>query len=145
MSGFEVVGVILGAIPIIISGINKYQSARRFARELKTLKRELQVEHLVLQTTCEKLLLKIVPVEETEAFIRNPLGPLWKNEQIPKSIRLRLWKSNRLFEETVQEMVGAVNELGQKFGLKLSTQMHSYHEEIGTKTNPWVSSKDFVS
>lgn len=137
MSGFEVVGVILGAIPIILSGINKYQSVRRFARELKTLKRGLQVEHLVLQTTCEKLLLKIVPVEETEAFIRNPLGPLWKTEQIQKSIRLRLWKSYRLFEETVQEMVDAVNELGQKFGLNLSTQVCSLQVTISANYSPW--------
>jgi hypothetical protein len=125
MSGFEVVGVVLGAIPIIITVIQKYRPIWKYTRELRALQRGLEVEHLVLQGTCERLLIKTIAIKDIKALISDPFGPLWKKQAIHRSVRLRLWNSYDVFEETVHDMSRVVNELAEKLGLDLSTQVRS--------------------
>ncbi|KAF7531685.1 hypothetical protein G7054_g8633 [Neopestalotiopsis clavispora] len=119
MSGFEVVGVVLGAIPLILEVVKTYRSTADIIRELKTLGRCLETEHLILYNTCEKLLVSIVPVARIEDYLKDPFGPLWGTEEAQVLLQRRLWKSYRLFEQTVQEMKRAVKELGDIFGMNI--------------------------
>lgn len=117
MSGFEVVGVVLGTIPIVLAILEKCQSSRKYANERNALRRGLKAEHSTLQDICEKLLINIVPAAEIEAFLRDPFGPSWKTKQTHDSVRLRLWKSYDEFEETVRELKDALDQLEQEIGL----------------------------
>ena len=118
MSGFEIAGVILGSIPLVISalehageGISAIQRWRKYKRELESLIRNLQTEQLRLQDVCEKLLIGLVPASQVEAMINDPLGKLWSREDIENKIRLRLWKASRLFRETVMGIKIAIDEI----------------------------------
>lgn len=118
MSGFEIAGIILGSIPLVISalehageGISAIQRWRKYKRELESLIRNLQTEQLRLQDVCEKLLIGLVPASEIEAMINDPLGKLWSREGIENKIRLRLWKASRLFKETVEGIKVAIDEM----------------------------------
>lgn len=123
MSGFEVVGVVLGAIPLVIEIVRECQSTTNYRREWKTLKRRLETEYLILQDTCEKPLISIVPFHKIASFLKDPFGSLWKTKEAQASLRRRLWNSYRLFEETVQEMKQAITQLGELFGLDVMTRV----------------------
>lgn len=79
MSGFEVVGVILGALPLVIAGISSYREGkselavwRKYGHLLKDLTRELQSQEIFFQNNIE-ILLKTAGVDAHDiAIFINP-------------------------------------------------------------------------
>ncbi|KAK3352049.1 hypothetical protein B0H65DRAFT_538022 [Neurospora tetraspora] len=146
MSGFEVAGLVLGALPLIISALEGYakgagaiQQWRFYTRELRILKRGLETEHVKLQNVCEKLLMGIAQPPIIEKMIENTFGPLWKeaeNPEIYHKIRQRLWRAARIFEENVKDMNRALQELQEKLNVgpdgqpRLDTQGVSFRKEL---------------
>ena len=123
MSGFEVVGVLLGAIPLVISTLEHYRDGvrtisrwRKFDRELQSLIRNLETERVKLQNVCEKLLIGLVPPSRIEAMVGNPLGDLWLEKETQKKIQTRLWNSWGVFRETVAAVNTAINEMVKRLG-----------------------------
>ncbi|RFN43402.1 hypothetical protein FIE12Z_12354, partial [Fusarium flagelliforme] len=123
MSGFEVAGVVLGGIPLVIStlehyknGISVIQRYRRYERELQRLIRNLETEKVKLQNVCEKLLDGIVPPSRIDDMVENPGGDLWVQEETQKAIRIRLWKSWNVFETTLKDIQKATEEMYEKLG-----------------------------
>ena len=120
MSGFEVVGIVLGALPIAVKAAQGYMailsSVKDAHRNLKALIRDLETENIRLQTTCELLLDGIAPPSVVDKLIQTPFGPDWKpyNDQL----RLRLWTTAGKFEEQVVEMRNAADELRAKLCLE---------------------------
>lgn len=117
MSGFEVVGIVLGTIPLILTAIEKYKavgSPRKYARELNSLRRSLGVELEIFEGICERLLTGVVANTDIEKMIREPFGPVWQDQEINRRIRLRLWKSYTSFEGTAQDMLEALDQLSTK-------------------------------
>ncbi|KAF3000013.1 hypothetical protein E8E14_003939 [Neopestalotiopsis sp. 37M] len=111
MSGFEVIGVVLGAFSLVLEAVKTYHSATQDNHDLKRIRQWVKTERLFLQNTCEKLLVSIVPNEKIAGYLEDPFGPLWKTGEAQALLRLRLWTSYELFEETVQEMRRALNAL----------------------------------
>lgn len=118
MSGFEIAGVVLGSIPLLISALEHYgeglstiQRWRKYQRELQSLIRNLETERVKFQNVCEKLLVGLVPASDIEAMIDDPLSDLWRRETIEKKIRARLWKSSAVFNDTVKDIVTALGEI----------------------------------
>jgi len=120
MTGFEVVGIVLGALPIAVKAAQGYMailsSVKDAHRNLKALIRDLETENIRLQTTCELLLDGIAPPSVVDKLIQTPFGPDWKpyNDQL----RLRLWTTAGKFEEQVVEMRNAADELRAKLCLE---------------------------
>ncbi|KAK8022535.1 hypothetical protein PG993_013302 [Apiospora rasikravindrae] len=128
MSGIEVVGLVLGTIPLILTAIEKYksvQSWRKYSRELNSLRRSLSAELIILEGTCEKLLTGLVAETDIENMIRKPFGSLWKDERIHRIIRRRLWKAYGSFEGTVEDINEAVEQLSAKLGVFNTTRSAS--------------------
>ncbi|KAK0743627.1 hypothetical protein B0T18DRAFT_415589 [Schizothecium vesticola] len=124
MSGFEIAGVVLGGVPVIVSalklyidGANTFQRWRFYTRELKSLIRSLETEQTKLQNVCERLLVNIVPETKIEDMINDPFGPLWKEEASAKKINERLWRSAKVFQDNVLDMNDAVEEMKKKLNL----------------------------
>ncbi|KAK5996437.1 hypothetical protein PT974_01771 [Cladobotryum mycophilum] len=115
MSAFELVGIVLGNLPIIVSELNSYTKAiqrfRSYKRELKTLVLSLETERISLQNVCESLLVGIVPSTQIEIMIQKPLGELWDDANLKDKIRLKLWKSENVFEEIVRDVESAIGEM----------------------------------
>lgn len=132
MSGFEVAGVVLGAVPLLISALEHYSDGlstlkrwRRYEHELRSLVRNLDTERVKLQNVGEKLLVGIVPESHIEAMIKDPQGNLWREEKTQKKIRSRLWEGYELFEDTIVDIKKAVDEMKERIenqsGKKAST------------------------
>ncbi len=149
MSGFEIAGIVLGSIPLVISALEHYsrglstiQRWRKYHRELQTLIRNLQTEQVKLQNVCEKLLVGVVPASEIEAMIDEPAGPLWRRDAVETRVRARLWKSYVVFQEIVVNISEAISEIQRGFDSQLDdghvsmlrralfTLKHSRHTDL---------------
>ncbi|PNP86064.1 hypothetical protein FNYG_01120 [Fusarium nygamai] len=124
MSGFEVAGIVLGSIPMVVSalecymnGLNTLQKFRCSKRILKTLILNLNTEHKILQNTCEKLLTGIAPQTHIDEMIREPFGVLWRKEEVFNGLRLRLWSSLQVFHDQIQNIREAIEELMEKLNI----------------------------
>ncbi|KAJ4319194.1 hypothetical protein N0V84_006476 [Fusarium piperis] len=123
MSGFEIAGIILGSIPLVIATLENYgkglsalQRWRKYKRELQSLIRNLETERIKLQNVCEKLLIGLVPDSRIEALINNPMGNLWKEEETLYKIRFRLGKGFDVFEVTMRDLRTTIDEMARRIG-----------------------------
>lgn len=124
MSGFEVAGVVLGTIPVVVSALEFYIRGigtigrwRRFTLELETLVLKLGTEEAKLQNVYEKLLRVIVPDDQIEPMLMDPFGPLWRGPETVARIRRRLWRHLKLFEDNVRRMNEVMEEMKQKLNI----------------------------
>lgn len=74
-------------------------------------------EEAKLQNVYEKLLRDIVPDDQIEPMLKDPLGPLWKEAKVVARIRRRLWRHLNVFEENVRRMNDAMEEMKAKLGI----------------------------
>ncbi|KAF4846956.1 hypothetical protein CGCSCA4_v005962 [Colletotrichum siamense] len=125
MSGFEVAGVVLGTIPLVISALEHYKQGistirkwRNYDRELRSLTRNLETERVRFQDVCEKLLVGLVPPRQIETMVEHPFGPAWHEDKIQAKIEARLWRSFNIFEEIVKDMGEATREMVTKLDLQ---------------------------
>lgn len=121
MSGFEIAGIVLGSIPLVISTLENYgaglstlQRFRKYRRELQSLIRNLETERIKLQNVCEKLLIGLVPHSRIEALINNPMGDLWKEEETLHKIQFRLGKGFKMFEATMSDLKTMIDEMTRR-------------------------------
>ena len=153
MSGFEVVGVVLGSLPLVISALEHYRDGlramqrwRKYERELQSLVRNLETERAKLQNVCEKLLVGLVPPSRIEAMVNDPTGPLWLETETQKKIRARLWRSWPVFQDRTRSMQLAIEELMGKLkrpagsDVKVSRQDSQFNPTTLTRLLPRISS-----
>ena len=146
MSGIEIAGLILGALPIVISGIEHYAEGvatlgrfRRYQGELRMLINILSTEQMKLKNMCERLLLGVAPRDGIDAMTGDPFGPLWKNEAVQKKIRARLWDSYDSFERTLEDVHAAIQEMADRLGLDHDGTV-SGSKHTSQKTYVWTQS-----
>ncbi|KAM7200625.1 hypothetical protein V8F33_003830 [Rhypophila sp. PSN 637] len=121
MSGFEVAGIVLGSIPLLISALEHYgdgvrtiQKWRKYESELRSVVRNLKTERVKLLNVCEKLLDGLVPASMVDTMVEDPFGELWQEQEIKRKIRVRLWRSWDAFEDMVNAMKAAIDEAMEK-------------------------------
>lgn len=139
MSGIEVAGLVLGSIPLVIStlehykdGLSTIQRWRQYEREVRILVRNLKTEHVRIQNICEKLLGDLVPPSKIESLIENPNGPLWKERDIQKKVRLRLWRSADIFESTLRDLQASMEKLKKQVDSQCDGSASSFRRAVFT-------------
>ncbi|RYO82530.1 hypothetical protein DL766_007584 [Monosporascus sp. MC13-8B] len=130
MSGLEVVGLVLGTIPLIISAIEHYERVietihimRRRAKVMHSLARSLSTEQRILENTCETLLGGIVPADDIKPLLAEPFGTLWQDDKIRLEVERRLDHTATDFEGLVKDMMEALQELRIKLDLGSGTRV----------------------
>ncbi|KAI1417941.1 hypothetical protein F5Y13DRAFT_150088 [Hypoxylon sp. FL1857] len=130
MSGIEVVGLVLGSIPLVISALEHYgdilqtiNSWRFTAREIQSLTRRLGTQQAIFTNTCEHLLSGIVPATRLDAMIEEPFGPLWQDQDIKYKIELRLDRVMEHFRSTAKTMAEAVEQFKSRLDLDENGQV----------------------
>lgn len=121
MSGFEVVGIVLGSLPLAISALkfaNEHYglitNARKYAREVQSLARQLHTEQVKLQNVCEILLTGLIPPCEIEHMLRDPFGHPWYDIGVNKKVQARLCDAAGVFDTTAGQIKQAMDELQAK-------------------------------
>lgn len=123
MSGIEVVGLILGILPIAIAACESYanlfpsHSKRRL--KLRKVGRDLETQHVTFRNTCEILLLGVVHPDKMESMISNPFGnDDWADPAVTQKLEIRLWRSYQTFKRRVADIQEATDDLKQKLSLQ---------------------------
>jgi hypothetical protein len=124
MSGFEVVGVVLGTLPLVIKGVEAYMNFMKdwgkAASDLKSIHRQLTTERAKLYNVCDQLLSDLVPQKNVEPMLGDPFGPLWQLDETKVRIRRRLWQSYDCFEKTVLEIQTALEMVKQRLSIDVT-------------------------
>jgi hypothetical protein len=124
MSGFEVAGIVLGTLPLLVSALETYSKFMRdwgkTPSELRSLNRQLTTERAKLYNVCDLLISDAVPNQDIEPMLLNPFGPLWKATETSDKIRRRLWDAYKPFEETVIEVEEALQSIMQRLRVQVS-------------------------
>lgn len=82
-TGIEIAGLALAVFPIVIEGLEFYLKAFsitkrywRYASVLKSLLRELGMEKIKFENSCEELLFDIADLGDIDPLLAEPNGPL---------------------------------------------------------------------
>lgn len=124
MSGFEVAGIVLGSIPLIVSAVEAYinfmKGWGKVTSELRSLNRQLTTERAKLYNVCDQLLGDLVPQRDIEPMLQDPMGPLWHAEGTNDKIRCILWNSYTPFEKTVLEIREALEDMMERLKVSIT-------------------------
>lgn len=126
MSGIEVAGLVLGAIPIVISGIEYYiegietiKSFRQFESGLKNILRALDNEHALLINACGLLLngSSLHPDRIAPLLSDGPANGSWKDPEVEDIVRAQLGEAFDNFTKTLSKIHDTVEDLRAKLAI----------------------------
>ncbi|CVL00344.1 hypothetical protein FPRO06_06193 [Fusarium proliferatum] len=124
MSGFEVAGIVLGTLPLVVTALEAYSNFLRdwgkAPAELRSLNRQLLTERVRLCNICEQLVSDVVSHRGIEPMLQDPFGPLWQAKETNDRIRRRLWDSYGPFEDTVKEVEEALQSVMLRLRIDVS-------------------------
>jgi hypothetical protein len=124
MSGLETAGVVLGALPLIISALEHYaegvRTAKRFWQyksELRSLILQVRTEREIFVNTLERLLIGIIRIERIAEYLSHPGGELWRSLDLDVKLQERLRGSYEVYVDNVQGMNGALRNMMDRLAL----------------------------
>nr|POF20019.1 hypothetical protein CFP56_52268 [Quercus suber] len=111
MSGIEVAGLVLGAIPLVISGLEHYGEGARtiksmwnYPQEFASLSRRMRVEQDIFRNAIELLLSDCVEDAVLADLLDNPGGDIWSDPKVDEALREKMRRSYEVYLETVRGM-----------------------------------------
>ncbi|KMU89300.1 hypothetical protein CIHG_06972 [Coccidioides immitis H538.4] len=133
MSGIEVAGLVLGAIPILVSaleafikGVSTIKKLMRYKTELKNLLRALITEYDIFRNSCEELLEGLAPASRIAQLLQCPGGEAWKEPPIERKLKDRLQRSYFGYLQTVDDMNDAIEEFKRRLKLGKDGQVRCF-------------------
>ncbi|KAF2658683.1 hypothetical protein K491DRAFT_676272 [Lophiostoma macrostomum CBS 122681] len=124
MSGFEVAGVVLGSLPLIISAMEHYAegiaTAKRFWRyksEMRSLILQINTERGIFINTLEQLLTGIVRIEQMADFLLTPGGEMWREMDVDAKLKDRLRSAYQVYLDNVRGMEVSLKKMMEKLAL----------------------------
>jgi hypothetical protein len=122
MSGLEVAGVVLGALPLVISALEHYgegvNTAKRYWRykaEVRSLILQVNTERGIFINTLEQLLTGIVKIEHMAEFTSEPGGDTWR--VVGKLLENRLRGAYEIYLDNVRGMEASLKQMMEKLAL----------------------------
>ena len=130
MSGAEVVGFLLGAIPLVISAIEHYRDGlgllidySHYQSTLKALRTRLRIQLNLYEGTLKRLLLSELSSIEADVLFPATDVPLetaiWGTREIEGKLRKKLGNQYETFMDVVLEMDVVMKKLMNKLDIDL--------------------------
>ncbi|TRX93665.1 hypothetical protein FHL15_005341 [Xylaria flabelliformis] len=130
ISGFEVVGIILGAIPLLVSALEHYgrgiktiQIVWRWAKVMRSLATALNTEQTILRNTCETWLGGINP-KDMKPLLAEPFGPPWQDPYI------KLETSLDFSTEKSKQVIFDDGSIGKRDMIKIALQFSTHEDSL---------------
>jgi len=126
MSGIEIAGLVLGALPLVISGLQWYQdeglsTARdwwRFRKNFNSFLVDVAIQQKTFTFHIESLLAQIVVSEDQlQALLSDPGNAEWEDPGLAKRLRERFPDTYILITNALQNLCTSVNALCHEIGL----------------------------
>ena len=131
MSGIEVVGIVLGSIPLLISGLEHY------AEGIQTMKNmweyEAVIDHLVtiftidqaiFRHSCQELLMPILS-DTQAAELLDGASPQWEDKDLDRRLQKRLGADYQAYTRSVRMLTRKMKLFVRKLGLDEKTMLVS--------------------
>lgn len=127
MAGIEVAGIVLGAIPLVISGLEHYAEGVSTIRimfnapsEFKSLSRRLRVEQKIFKNSIELLLHDCISDDQLLANLMSDTADskLWSDPDVERALRQKLQSSYSVYLDTMTSLETTLMEFRNR--LKLS-------------------------
>jgi hypothetical protein len=134
MSGLEVAGVVLGAFPLLISGIEHWRDVAKVGgffwqirKEYIKCQRDVQFQEILYKRNLRELLLPLIPdADEVAELIADPGGQRWSDVALQGRLEGRLHESYQLYRDTVTEM----NELAEELKKELCYDKENVQDKL---------------
>ena len=118
MSGLEIVGVVLGPIPICVIALDGYikgtEQRRRWKEcryDLISLRRVLTTHHSILENTCRSLLAGDVSNETLERLVRSGNATEWETPATAKALKQKLGTSLQPCLDTLVDVYAEIQKI----------------------------------
>lgn len=126
MSGIELAGLVLGAFPIALWGLEQYRDVAKqmgfwfqIRSEYQRSAEELAYHRLSFEGNLKLLLLPIVDDDvRLEEMLNEPGGSAWKNTTIQKALEKRLQKSYGIYLAILADMDRVMKELSKELAIE---------------------------
>jgi hypothetical protein len=122
MSGLEIAGVVLGALPLVISALEHYgkvinMAGRywRYKTKVRSLILQVNTERGIFINTLEQLLTGIVKNEHMAEFISEPGGDAWV--AVGELLEVRLGSAYGIYLDNVKGMEASLKQMTEKLAL----------------------------
>ncbi|TLD22747.1 hypothetical protein PspLS_07619 [Pyricularia sp. CBS 133598] len=129
MSGFEVAGAVLGAIPIALSALDGYKRAAKkvnlfisIRKEYVICEKQLQFHQVGIKKHLRQLLLPLFQDEDDrlEMLLSNPGGEDWKHKDVTQLLKRHLGDSCDLYLGYLADMRDIMLEIGRELSFQPS-------------------------
>jgi hypothetical protein len=121
MSGVEAAGLVLGAVPILISSLERLRrlgaKSSRTQRDYQRLRHELDLNLVLFRRTLEVLFADSLQSNELNDLLSNPTSPQWQSPNVEAALRRALGTAYPDFLDlTVQifETVSSIESIFRK-------------------------------
>ncbi|KAK0104471.1 hypothetical protein ONS95_004760 [Cadophora gregata] len=126
MSGFEIAGVVLGALPLVITALEHYGEGIKTIKTMlgyqalvANLILDLKIETRSFQRGCENLLWRLqLPSEEAEELLKFPKGRKWFDPELHTKIQKMLGcQDYAIYEQLVLRLFARLDNFSKKVQL----------------------------
>lgn len=123
MSGVEVIGLLLGIFPLVVSALEHYQDVHKAARLLTRFETEyrktlddVKDEQLFLQLSLEELLLPLTNSDglqdgDLETLLSDLTEENWKQADVVSALKSRLGRTHTRFMEIAKSLDSLTSRL----------------------------------
>jgi hypothetical protein len=124
MSGIELAGLVLGALPIVIAGLEAYNEGLdpikafyRWERELPHFIHQLRLQHVHYEQTVKLLFSPITTETQLARMISDPVGA-WSDDELADKLKYKLNEAYGAYEATMSEIERIMCKIAGKLDLE---------------------------
>ena len=110
VSGFEIVGVILGLVPLVTGSIEHCRS-RNDMRDLRQLERSFKTQRQIFLNTIEELLSPLLSDVQLARLLEDPSDTLWQDTNLSAKLEAHLGEDYESFQEILEDVKIMIDEL----------------------------------
>ena len=110
MSGFEVLGLILGLVPVVTGSIEHCRS-RNDMRDLRQLERSFKTQRNIFENTIEELLSPLLSDVQLARLLEDPNNTLWQDANLSTKLEEHLGGDYESFKEIMEDVKMMIVEL----------------------------------
>ncbi len=136
MSGVEIIGLILGGLPLVISAIEHYRDGLdplkdyfRYDNTLKSLRTRLRIQQDLFEGTLQRLLLENLSDSQAKALFPDSDNPvnqqLWGTKEVDDLLHRTLGAKYGNFMDVVREMELVMRQLMEKLDFDIDEKVRA--------------------
>lgn len=128
MSGFEITGIVLGALPLVVSLLTEYRQSlevvrllteRRHRREIQRYETDLSTQSILFRNSLEQVLLRVVHDDDLIArLLQSPGGDLWRNGRLNKDFQSMLGGSYAAYLLCITNLQDLLKTFSDRIGIE---------------------------